>query len=195
MMKKNALLGTLVLLLNGCSIISELTAFTKCEFRLRSVQQPIVCGIDVSQKKSWEDFNFLEGQAIAAQLLNKSLPFEITVNVEVHNPGTTLAAVNSIQWITFLDNLQVAQGTVEQRVEVPPSGGVNTISIGVKTDMIDYLEGGNPGAILNFALNMINASDQSSQITMKIKPSVLIGSLSIPYTDYFTITKEFKSGN
>jgi len=87
MMKKIALLGALVLLLNGCSVISELTAFTKCEFRLRSFQKPIVCGIDVSQKKTWTDFSFMEGQAIATQFLNKSLPFEITVIVEVRNPG------------------------------------------------------------------------------------------------------------
>jgi len=172
-----------------------MTALKKCEFRLISLQQPALCGIDVSQKRTWTDFNFMEGQVILAQLLNNSLPLEITVNLEVRNPGTNLAAVNSIQWVSFLDDLQLAQGAVEERVEVPPSGGVNTIPIRVKTDLIDYLEGDNPRAMLNFALTMFNAGDRSSQVTMKIKPTVLIGSRSIQYPDYFTITKEFKSGN
>lgn len=194
-MKKILLLGGLIFLLNGCSILSELVAFTKCEFRLHSLQEPAVCGIDVSHKSSWSDFSFMEGQAIAGQLLQKSLPFEITVNVEVKNPGTSVAAVNSIQWIAFIDDLQVAQGTVHERVEVPPSGGVNKIPVRVRADLIDYLEGDNPRAMLNFALNLVNAGDQSSQVTMKIKPSVLIGSQSIQYPDYFNITKEFTSGN
>lgn len=194
-MKKFLLPGSIILLLSGCSILSELTAFTKCEFRFYSVQDPVICGIDMSQKRSWSDFSFLEGQSIASQLLNKSFPLDITINVEVRNPGATMAAVNSVQWIAFLDELQVAQGTVEQRVEVPPSGGLNMIPVRIHTDLIDYLEGDNPGAMLNFALNMVNASDQSSQVTMKIKPSIMIGSRSIQYPDYFTITKDFKSGN
>jgi len=194
-MKRYVVLGSLSLLLGGCSVISELSAFTKCEFRFHSVQEPVICGVDVSQKRSLSDFSFLEGQAMASQILNKSFPFDITINVEVRNPGTTLAAVNSIQWIAFLDELQVAQGTVEHRVEVPPSGGLNMIPVRIHTDLIDYLEGDNPRAMLNFALNMINASDQGSQVTMKIKPSIMIGSRSVQYPDYFVITKDFKSGN
>jgi len=194
-MKKYVLLVSLSLLLSGCSIISELTAFRKCEFRFHSVQEPVICGVDLSQKRSWSDFSFLEGQAIVSQLLKKSFPFDITINVEVRNPGTTMAAVNSIQWIAFLDELQVAQGTVEHRVEVPPSGGLNMLPVRIHTDLIDYLEGDNPWAMLNFALNMINASDQDSQVTMKIKPSIMIGSRNIQYPDYFIITKDFKSGD
>ena len=194
-MRKLLLFATAVFLLNACSILSELAAFTSCEFRLHSLQDPEACGIDISQLSSWSDFTFMEGQAVEGQLLQKRLPFEITVNVEVRNPGTSMAAVNSIQWIAFLDELQLAQGTVSQRVEVQPSGGINKIPIRVQADLFDYLEGDNPRAMLNFALNLLNAGDQASRFILKIKPSVLIGTQEIPYPDYFNITKEFKSGN
>jgi len=194
-MRKLLLFATAVFLLNSCSILSELAAFTSCEFRLHSLQDPEACGIDISQLSSWSDFTFMEGQAVAGQLLQKRLPFEITVNVEARNPGTSMAAVNSIQWIAFIDDLQLAQGTVHERVEIPPSGGSNKIPIRVQADLFDYLEGDNPRAMLNFALNLLNAGDQASRFTLKIKPSVLIGTQEIPYPDYFNITKEFKSGN
>lgn len=194
-MRRLLLFATAILLLNSCSTLSELVAFTKCEFRLHSLQEPEACGINLSQRSSWSDFSFMEGQAVAAQLLQKKLPFEITVNVEARNPGTTKAAVNSIQWIAFIDDLQVAQGTVSERVEIAPSGGMNKIPIRVKADLFDYLEGDNPRAMLDFALNLINAGNQSSQVSLKIKPSVLIGNKEVPYPDYFTISKEFKSGN
>jgi hypothetical protein len=80
-------------------------------------------------------------------------------------------------------------------VEIPPSGGTNKIPIRVQADLFDYLEGDNPRAMLNFVLNLLNAGDQTSRFTLKIKPSVLIGTQEIPYPDYFNITKEFKSGN
>jgi LEA14-like dessication related protein len=194
-MRKLLLLTAVALLLNACSMFSELVAFTKCEFRLQSLRQPEVCGINISQKSSWSDFSLMEGQIMAAQLLQKRFPFEITVNVEARNPGSTMAAVNSIQWIAMLDELQLAQGMVSERVEVPANGGTSTIPVRIRADLFDYLEGGNARSMLDFALNLINAGKQSSQLSMKIKPSVLIGGQEIQYPDYFTITKEFKSGN
>ena len=193
-MKKLLLLSAAILLFHSCSSLKELSALSKCEFRLYSLQDPEVCGIDISQLNSWTDFNFMEGQAVVGQLLKKKLPVELTVNVEVRNPGSSNAAVNSVQWIAFLDDMQLAQGTVEQRVEVGPSG-TSIIPIRVRADLFDYLEGDNPSAMLNFALNLINAGSQASQVSMKIKPSVLIGSKEILYPDYFTISKEYKSGN
>ena len=74
-MRKLLLLATAVFLLNSCSILSELAAFTSCEFRLHSLQDPEACGIDISQLSSWSDFTFMEGQAVAGQLLQKRLPF------------------------------------------------------------------------------------------------------------------------
>ena len=194
-MRKLLLLTAVALLLNACSMFSELVAFTKCEFRLQSLRQPEVCGINISQKSSWSDFSLMEGQIMAAQLLQERFPFEITVNVEARNPGSTMAAVNSIQWIAMLDELQLAQGMVSERVEVPANGGTSTIPVRIRADLFDYLEGGNARSMLDFALNLINAGKQSSQLSMKIKPSVLIGGQEIQYPDYFTITKEFKSGN
>ena len=194
-MRKIALFTAVVLFLSSCSMLSELVAFTKCEFRLLSLQEPEVCGINVSQKSTWSDFSFMEGQTLAAQVMQKRLPFEITVNVEARTPGTTVAAVNSIQWIAMIEDLQLAQGTVSQRVEVAPNGGTSTIPVRVRADLFDYLEGDNARAMLDFALNLVNAGNQSSQLSLKIKPSVLIAGQEIQYPEYFTISKEFKSGN
>ena len=96
----------------GCSILSELTAFTKCEFSFHSAQDPSVCGIDISNRHSFSDFSFVDGQIIAGNILKGTLPFSITANVEVMNPGATTAAVNAIEWIAYIDDIQVAQGAV-----------------------------------------------------------------------------------
>ena len=194
-MKKLLALLALIFLVNACSTLNELIALTKCEFRLHSLQQPAVCGIDISQKNSWSDFSFTEGQAIAVKLLQKSFPFDITVHMEVRNPGTSLAAVNAIQWIAFIDELQVAQGSLQERVEIPSSGGTRIIPLRIHADLFQYLEGDNPRSLLNFALSLLNVGDRESQVSVKIKPSVLIGTRELRYPDYFTLTREFKSGN
>ncbi|MEN8229443.1 MAG: hypothetical protein ABFS38_14890 [Bacteroidota bacterium] len=184
-----------LLLVPGCSILSELTAFSKCEFSFHSAQNPSVCGIDVNNSYSFSDFSFLDGQVILANLLKETLPFGITANVEVKNPGVSTAAVNSIQWIAFIDEVQVAEGRVTDRVEVAPAGGVSIIPIRIQTDLFNYLEGDNPKTMLNFALNLADAGNQPTRLSMKIKPTVIIGGQNVNSPGYFTITKEFSSGN
>ena len=186
---------SIISLVHGCAILSELTALTKCEFSFHSAQNPSVSGIKVNNKHSFSDFNLLDGQVILRNLLNKTLPFGITANVEVKNPGTTTAAVNSIQWIAFIDDVQVAVGTVSDRVEVAPGGGTSLIPIRIQADLFDYLKGDNPRTMLNFALNLVDAGNQPTRLSLKIKPSVLIGGQSVLYPGYFTIQKEFSSGN
>jgi hypothetical protein len=114
--------------------------------------------------------------------------------VEVRNPGTSTAAVNSIEWQAFIDDLEVAAGVVDQRVEVSPSGGLAIVPLKIHADLINYLEGENPQAMMNFAMNLLGVGDQPSRIRMKIRPSVLIAGQNIAYPGFFTITQEFSSG-
>jgi hypothetical protein len=193
-MKKIPVLLAIVLTLPGCALLSELTALTRCEFSFHSAQDPEISGIDVRSKHSFSDFSLLDGQLIVGNILNGTLPFAITANVEVRNPGTSTAAVNAVEWLAFIDDIQVASGTVDKRFEVAPGGGTTIIPIRIRTDLFDYLEGDNPRTMLNFALNLMDAGGQPTRLSMKIKPSVLIGSQQVYYPGYFTITKEFSSG-
>ncbi len=194
-LKRLLIFTSILLLVPGCSILSELTALTKCEFSFHSARNPSVCGIDMNNKHSYSDFSFMDGQTILGNLLRETLPFNITANVEVKNPGVTTAAVNSIQWIAFIDDIQIAQGTITDRVEIAPGGGTSIIPIMVQANLFDYLKGDNPRTMLNFALNLVDAGNQPTRLSMKIKPSVLIGGQSVNYPGYFTISKEFSSGN
>lgn len=193
-MRKIFLLPLFLLLLNSCSVLSELTALKKCEFRLYSFQDPSICGIDMSDRRSPSDFTFLDGQMIAANLLRGTLPFDITLNMEVKNPGTSTAAVNSIEWVAYVDDLEVAAGVVDRRIEVPPSGGLAIVPVKIHADLIDYMEGNNPKTMMNFALNLVGTSDQPSNLSMKIKPSLLIAGQSVQYPGFFTVTHEFNAG-
>lgn len=195
LLKKLLLFASLVLLLNACSILSELKALSKCEFRLHSLAEPSLCGVEVSQKSSWTDFSIMEGQMIARNLLSSTLPFDIVVNVEVRNPGSTAAALNALHWIAYVDNMQVAEGTVTERVEIPSSGGLALVPVQIHTDLIDFLERDSPRTMLNFALSLVNSRDRSSKVSLKIKPSIMVGTQTLKYPGYFTLTKEFSSGD
>ena len=141
-------------LLSSCSILSELTALAKCEFSFHSAQDPVISGIDVMRVQAFTDLTFMDGQRVVANILQKKFPFGITANVEVKNPGLVSAAVNSIEWIAFIDDIQISTGTIDQRIEIPGNGGTSIIPIRIETDLFEYLKGDNPKTMLNFGLNV-----------------------------------------
>ena len=194
-MRKLFLLLSLSMTLHGCSSLSRLSAFSRCEFRLYSISEPSLCGIDVSRKRSWRDFSFNEGQRIALYLLGSHLPFDATAMVEVRNPGTETAAVEAIQWKLMVDNVKVATGSVNRAVEVPPSGGRVLVPVPVHADLVDLMQGDHPETMMNFVLNMLNRGQGSSELSLKIKPTIALGGGSVRYPGYFKISREFSSGN
>lgn len=194
-MKKLFAVAFALFSLSGCAILSEFTALTKCEFRFDSARDPRLSGIDVTTKHSFSDFSFLDGQALVTNILKGTLPFSITANVEVKNPGPAMAAVNQLEWIAFIDDIRVSDGVIADRVEVSPNGGTAIIPIRIQTDLFEYLEGDNPRTMLNFGLNLVDAGGQPTRLSMQIKPSVLIGGQTVSYPGYFTISHEFSSGN
>ena len=194
-MKKIIALALLLTTLASCSILSELTALSKCEFSFHSAQDPVVAGINVMRIDNYSDLTFLDGQRIVANILQKRLPFGITANVEVRNPGPVGAALNHIEWIAFIDDVRISTGRIDQRVEIPGNGGTTLVPIRIESDLFQYLQGDNPKTMLNFALNLVDAGGQPTRLSLKIKPSVYVGNTMVPYPDYFTISKSFSSGN
>ncbi len=195
-MRKILPLSLAVLLsMQSCSILSELTALTKCEFSFHSAENPVVSGINMSRVSSFSDLSLLDGQRVLSNIMQRRLPFSVTANVAVRNPGPATAAVNYIEWIAFIDDIQVSTGRVDNRVEIPGGGATSIVPIRIETDLYQYLKGDNPRTMLNFALNLVDAGGQPTRLSMKIKPSVMIGGTLVPYPDYFTIEKTFSSGN
>jgi hypothetical protein len=194
-MKKILVLFMIISALNGCSILTELTALRKCEFSFHSAQDPVVAGVDVMKIRSFTDLTFMDGQKIVSNILQKRLPFGITANIEVKNPGLTNAALNYIEWIAFIDEVQISTGRIDKRVDIPANGGTAMVPVRIESDLFEYLKGDNPKTMLNFALNLIDAGGEPTRLSLKIKPSVYVGNVMLPYPDYFTISKDFKSGN
>jgi hypothetical protein len=194
-MKKTIALLLVLTSMAGCSILSELTALSKCEFSFHSAQDPVVAGVDVMRIQTYSDLTFLDGQRLVSNIMQKRLPLGITANVEVKNPGITTAALNHIEWIAFIDDIQISTGKIEKRIEIPGSGGTALVPIRIESDLFEYLQGDNPKTMLNFALNLVDAGGQPTRLSLKIKPSVYVGSTMVPYPDYFTISKDFSSGN
>lgn len=195
-MKKILIYNTIVILiLTSCSTFKELISFTRCEFRMKNIQSIRLAGVDMQGKTSINDFNISDMAVFARYALGNSLPLDMVLLIEAKNPNRQSAALNKIEWIAYLDDMEMMEGIVNERIVVPPDNGTGIIPLHIQLDMKKVMKSSSANAIANLALNMMNIGDKESRLAVKIKPTILIGSVPLDYPGYIKITKNFTSGN
>ncbi len=180
---------------NSCNFLKEISTLGKCEFRVTTLEDPEIAGVDISQIRSFTDLNFVDMGIISSSFLRGDLPLSFTLNVEVRNPNPAMAALNGLEYIAFIDDVEVARGQLDRRIEIPANGGITTIPLRLNTDLIDILKKDSRQALVNFGLNLADAGNRPTRVSIKIKPTILVGAMEINYPGYFTVKHDFTSGD
>lgn len=195
-MKKILVYNTIVILiLTSCSAFKELISFTRCEFRMKDIQRIRLAGVNLQGKTSIGDFKISDMAVFTRYALGNTLPLDMVLQIEAKNPNRQPAALNKVEWIAYLDDLEMMTGIVNERIVIPPDNGTGIIPLHIQLDMKRVLKSSSANAIANLALNMMNIGEKESRLTVKIKPTILIGSVTLDYPGYIRVTKSFTSGN
>ena len=178
----------------SCTYLKELTALKDCEFRVGTLENPVLAGEDISKIVSLKDFSINQTGKIAKSILQGTLPLSFILNVEVKNPNQKNASLNRLEYLAFIDTVQIASGTMEEHVVIPSGGGIATIPVKVETDVMDLLKKEPINTLLNYALNLADDGNRPVRVSIKIKPWIQIGSVDREYPGYITVTQDFASG-
>ncbi|HAI75399.1 MAG TPA: hypothetical protein DCM08_04060 [Microscillaceae bacterium] len=174
----------------GCRAISQGKRFAECDFRIASVKSVNLAGVNVEGIRDFTEFNLIDAGKIALSLTQGSIPFGFTLNLEVKNPNNKVAALNRLDWIMYVDDIEMARGTSNERVEVAPAG-IGTLPLSFQLDLKKVFSGGSAKALFNLILNLVNLGADESQLVFKVKPSFLILGSEVAYPGYIKIKKEF----
>lgn len=192
--KKIALFLLVVVGSNACGVfkqLNELKSFAQCDFRLKTVENTTLAGVNVQQVRSLSDLNFLQAGKLTAAYASGSLPLDLTLNIEVKNPNANPAAMNKLEWIMLIDDVEITTGTLNERTQIAPNNGVTALPIHIRTDIRKALAGKSAESTINFGMNLAGQGNRPSRITLKVKPSIMVGSTAVNYPGYISVTNEF----
>jgi hypothetical protein len=182
-----------IIVLSACSVLqqtSEIAAFTKCEFRIESARNMRLAGINIQDKHSMSDLGIMDMAKIAGVIAGGTLPLTFDLNVQIKNPNPGLAAMNKMDWILIIDDVEMTRGILNQRIEIP-ANTVTSFPVAMSIDLMKSLNGKSGDALINFALNLAGTGSHPTRIKLKAKPTIMIGSTPIEYPGYITIRQEF----
>ncbi len=172
-MKKIVLLSTALLFLtSSCSVYETMVNLSRLKFKLGAVNNFTVSGINISGKKSLQDFNPLEVVNLTSVIASGKLPVSFTLNVEAKNPndGTggypkTDATLKAFPWRLEIDNVETISGNIGSPVTVPGTGEVTNIPLTMNIDLIEFF--GNKGFdnLINLALTLGGQQGSSTRLS------------------------------
>jgi hypothetical protein len=198
MIKKLLLLFGIVAMLSSCSVMeqaSQMSMLSKCDFRLDKIEDISLAGIDIQNIKSYEDLGVMQILNLSTAVARKDLPLSFTLGVEARNPNDKTAAMNRMDWILYIDDIEMTRGIVNDRVEITPNGGIANIPLSLNFNLMEVLQGKSGDALLNFGFNLAGSGDKPTRILVKVKPTIYIGSSAIDYPGYINVQTEFTSGS
>lgn len=197
-MKKITLVGIVLIsfILNGCDVLEQaqqVAMLSKCEFRLSSLNDTKLAGVNVHNKDSYADLSLVDATRIATAYASGSLPLSFVLNVEAKNPNNRTASMSKLDWILLIDDLEVMNGITEKQITIPANGGTAVLPMELKIDLMKILETKNVQSLANFGMNLAGIGNKPTRVTLKAKPTINIGSTPITYPGYITIENEFST--
>ncbi|MGY4384776.1 LEA14-like dessication related protein [Pedobacter sp. UYP24] len=196
-MKRFLMFSLLVIAVSGCGInrqAQQIKALEKCTYRITSAEEIFVGGTNVKKLFENQELNLSALPGLALGLLRKDVPLRTKLNLEIKNPSGEDAAINEFEYKILINNAQLAEGVVNQAVNVlagqsvvvPVNMDVNLYPFvsnsKVMAEIAEFMKGGKNGG-----------AEKKGILTLKIRPSIKVGGALVKYPGFITIDKEVSS--
>jgi hypothetical protein len=174
----------------SCSVYQTIVNISRLKFKLGVVNNFTLGGINLTNKKSINDFNALEIVKLTASFTNGSMPASFTLNVNAVNPndGTggyqkTDASIVAFPWRLMINDKETVSGDLGAPFSVPGTGDAAVIPLQINVDLYKFFKDNNYQDIINLALNLSGSGPAgSTNLALYAKPTVSspIGNITYP---------------
>ena len=196
-MKRIVLFSLLVVAVYGCGInkqAQQIKALEKCTYKITSADEITVGGTDVKKLFEGQEINLASLPGLAFGLLRQDVPLKARLNLEVKNPSGDDAAINQFEYKILINNADLAEGVVNQEVNVP-AGQSTVVPVNMVVNLYPFVSNSKVmGQIAEFMKAGKNGgAEKKGLLTLKIRPSIKVGNSLVKYPGFITIDKEISS--
>ncbi len=181
----------------GCGInkqAQQIKALENCTYKITNVQNISIAGTDVKKLMDQQSFSLTSLPGVALGLLRKDIPLRANLNLEITNPSSSLAAINQFEYKILINNTDLAEGLVNQNVSIA-QGQTVTVPVQLVSNIYGLISNGNVfNDIIKAAQKGSSSKDEKlGLLTIKIKPTFMLGNTPVKYPGYITINKDISS--
>lgn len=200
MKKKVLLIMALAVLLSACSVYKTMMNLSRLQFKLESVSDFRLNGMNISDKSKLSDFGAMQIIQLTTSIAQNKLPVSFTVTVDAKNPNdgkggfpATDITIKKFPWKLLINDKETISGVVSKPVKVPGVGQVQQIPIQVELNLLEFVQGNGVNDIVNLVLALGGKKSDPSKVKIVADPLLDTPIGEMRYPEPITIiSKEFK---
>ncbi|MFC2083737.1 hypothetical protein ACFLS9_01635 [Bacteroidota bacterium] len=179
----------LAFFIGGCSVLKTVMNLSRLQFKIDSVSDFTLSGIQIGNKLRLSDFSPSDILKLTTIFTRGDLPVSFQLNIEAKNPNDGSGGypsqdiiIKSFAWDLQINEIKTISGNIKNPVTVPGVGETTGIPLKIELDMLKFFSEGGLDEVLKLALNLGGREKSTSNIVLIANPilGTSIGDLSYP---------------
>ena len=193
-MKKYIFICILAFIASSCGVSRKIDILEKCNYSIKSADSVFLAGKDISKLVKNKTFELSNVPGIALALFRKNIPLSANVKLSINNPTSKTASINQFDYIILIKGQELAAGSVDRKISVE-SGATTIVPVQINSNVYSFLSNGKTMEELIAFMGGAESGpgEKKGLVTIKIRPSFMVGNKSIKYPGYISIDKELSS--
>ena len=191
-MKKIITLILTVFIWFSCDVAQQIAgvySMTQCKYSYNSISGLTLAGLNLQDASSLSSLNAVSAANLLAAFSTSSgsLPLNFTLNLNVKNPNTQTALLNGLAYILEIDGMEMTTGSLNQQLQINANETAK-LPLTLGFDLKKVMSGQSLDAIKNLAFNFAGIGSGSSNVTIKLQPSIQVGGQTIKSPTYIPVS-------
>ncbi|MDD4846411.1 MAG: LEA type 2 family protein, partial [Petrimonas sp.] len=122
-MKKTVLIILLIFSLSSCDVLNQIGGaiqLSQCEYTYNSVADIQLAGINLGNGSTISLSNFASISSILTGGNLQTIPFSMTLNMDVKNPNQAAAFLNALEYAIEINEMEFTTGKMDVPLRVEP---------------------------------------------------------------------------
>lgn len=175
------LILSIALLLGGCDVMNQIGgAYTlsQSEYKYRSLSNLQLAGMNLGDGSGVSISNLATIATILSGANRQSIPFNMTLNMDVTNPNKTAAFLNALDYSIDINEMEFVQGKMDVPLRIEP-GETQTFPIPISVDLKNLMNRYSQERVANEMSSFLGITPDETTVTVKLWPKLMVGQTPI----------------
>ncbi|NLY25685.1 MAG: LEA type 2 family protein [Bacteroidales bacterium] len=177
-MKKFILILSAVVLMTGCDVMNKIGGayqLSQSEYRYNSLNNIQLSGMNLGNASGIS----LSNLAAISTILSggsamQSIPFSMTLNMDVTNPNTTAAFLDALDYAIQINEMEFVEGKMDIPIRIEP-GETKMVAVPISVDLKSLMNRYSQQRVTSEMSAFLGITPNKTSVSVKLWPKFLVG--------------------
>jgi LEA14-like dessication related protein len=177
-MKKIVLILCAALMMNGCDVMNKIGGayqLSQSEYRYNSVNNIQLAGMNLGNASGISLSNLATISTIlAGGSAMQTIPFSMTLNMDVTNPNTTAAFLDALDYAIQINEMEFVEGKMDIPIRIEP-GETKMVAVPISVDLKSLMNRYSQQRVTSEMSAFLGITPNKTSVSVKLWPKFLVG--------------------